>query len=77
MNTRADPVQCLGEVAQVVQPGGTDVQPAGVAEGAAGFAGVADERGDRTVAREQAADDLAADTAGSADHGGGHRLSLR
>jgi hypothetical protein len=34
------------------------VQPAGFAEGAAGFAGVADERGDRIAAREYAADDL-------------------
>jgi hypothetical protein len=53
------------------------VQPAGFAEGAAGFAGVADERGDRIAAREYAADDLAADAAGSADHCGGHRVSFR
>ena len=39
------------------------MQPAGVAEGTAGLAGVADERGDRIAAREQAADDLAADAA--------------
>jgi hypothetical protein len=51
------------------------VQPAGFAEGAAGFTGVADERGDRLAAREQAADDFAAD-AGGADHRGGHRISL-
>ena len=44
------------------------MQPAGFAEGAAGFAGVADERGDRIAAREYAADDLAADAAGGADH---------
>ena len=37
------------------------MQPAGFAEGAAGFAGVADERGDRIAAREYAADDRAAD----------------
>jgi hypothetical protein len=48
-------------------------QAAGLAEGAAGFAGVADECGDRIAAREQAADDLAADAAGGADHRGGHR----
>jgi len=36
------------------------VQSAGFAEGAAGFAGVADERGDRIAAREYATDDLAA-----------------
>jgi hypothetical protein len=40
------------------------VQPAGFAEGAAGLAGVANQRGDRIAAREQAADDLAADAAG-------------
>jgi hypothetical protein len=53
------------------------VQPAGFAEGAAGFAGVANERGDRIAAREYAADDLAADAAGGADHCGGHRVSFR
>jgi hypothetical protein len=52
------------------------VQPAGVAEGTAGFARVADERGDCIAAREQAADDLAADAAGGADHSGAHRVSL-
>jgi hypothetical protein len=51
--------------------------PPGFAEGAAGFAGVTDERGDRITAREHAADDLTADTAGRADHSGGHRASLR
>jgi len=56
---------------------GTDAQPAGFAEGAAGFAGVANERGDRIAAREYAADDLAADAAGGADHCGGHRVSFR
>ena len=53
------------------------MQPAAFAEGPAGLAGVADERGNRIAAREQAADDLAADTAGGADHCGAHRLSLR
>jgi hypothetical protein len=53
------------------------VQPAGFAEGVAGFAGIADERGDRIAAREFAADDLAADAAGGADHCGGHRVSFR
>ena len=67
----------LGEVARVIQAGGTDVQPAGFAEGAAGFAGVADEHGDRIAAHEYAADDLAADAAGGADHCGGHRVSFR
>ena len=43
----------------------------------AGFAGVANERGDRITAREYAADDLAADAAGGADHCGGHRVSFR
>jgi hypothetical protein len=49
--------------------------PVGFAKGAAGFAGVANERGDRIAAREYAADDLAADAAGGADHCGGHRGS--
>jgi hypothetical protein len=40
------------------------VQPVRFAEGAAGFAGVANERGDCIAAREYAADDLAADAAG-------------
>jgi hypothetical protein len=53
------------------------VQPAGFAEDAAGFAGVANERGDRIAAGEYAADDLAADAAGGADHCGGHRVSFR
>jgi len=53
------------------------VQPGGFAEGAAGFAGVANKRGDRLAAREYAADDLAADAAGGADHCGGHRFSFR
>ena len=66
-----------GKVARVVQARGTDVQPAGVAEDAAGLAGVANERGDRIAAPEHAADDLAADTAGGADHCGGHRVSFR
>lgn len=44
------------------------MQPAGFAEGAAGFAGVANERGDRTAARQYATDDLAADAAGGADY---------
>jgi hypothetical protein len=39
--------------------------------------GVADQRGDRGAAREQAADDLAADAAGGADHCGAHRVSFR
>jgi hypothetical protein len=39
------------------------VQAAGFAEGAAGFAGVANERGHGIAAREHAADDLAADPA--------------
>ena len=42
------------------------MQPEGFGEGAAGFAGVANERGDRLAVREQAADDLAADAAGGA-----------
>jgi hypothetical protein len=50
--------------------GGTDVQPAGLAEGAAGFAGVADERHIRIAVRQDAADDLAADATGGADHCG-------
>ena len=41
--------------------GGTDAQPVGVAEDAARFIGVANERSDRVAAREDAADDLAAD----------------
>jgi hypothetical protein len=53
------------------------VQPAWFAEGAAGLAGVADERGDRITAREYAANGLAADAAGGADHCGGHRVSFR
>jgi hypothetical protein len=53
------------------------VQPAWFAEGAAGFVGVADERGDRIATREYAADDLTANTAGGADHCGGHRVSFR
>jgi hypothetical protein len=52
------------------------VQPAGFAEGAAGFAGVANQRGDRIAAREQAADDLTAGAAGNANHCGGHRVSF-
>ena len=75
MNTARNPVQCLSKVARVVQARGTDAQPAGLAEDAAGFAGVANERGDRIAAREYAADDLAADAAGGADHCGGHRVS--
>jgi hypothetical protein len=51
MNTVPIPPQCLGKVARVVQAGGTDAQPAGFAEGAAGLAGVAYERGDRIAAR--------------------------
>jgi hypothetical protein len=73
----ADPVKRLGEVGRIVQAGGTDVQPARVAEGAVGFAGVADKRGDLIAAHEQAAHDLAADVARSADHCGGHRVSSR
>jgi hypothetical protein len=53
------------------------VQPAGFAEGVAGLAGVADERSDRIAAREQAADDLAADATGGADHRAAHRVSFR
>jgi len=53
------------------------VQPRWVAEGAPGLAGVAHERGDRLAAREDAADDLAPDAAGGADHRGGHRVSFR
>jgi hypothetical protein len=53
------------------------VQPVEFAEGAAGFDGVANERGDRLAAREYAADDLAADAAGGADHCGGHGVILR
>jgi hypothetical protein len=53
------------------------VQPVGFAEGAAGLGGVADERGDRIAAREDATDDLAADATGGADHCGGHRISFR
>jgi hypothetical protein len=49
------------------------VQSVRFPEGAAGFVGIADERGDRIAAREYAADDLAADAAGGADHGSGHR----
>ena len=60
----------------VVEARGTDVQPAGFAEGAAGFAGVANKRGDRVAAREQAVDDLAADPAGGAGHRGAHRVFL-
>jgi len=52
MNNRADPVQCLGKVTRAVQARGTDAQPVGFAEGAAGFAGVADQRGDRIAAGE-------------------------
>jgi hypothetical protein len=43
----------------------------------AGLAWVADERGDRIAAHEQAADDLAADAAGGADHCGAHRVCFR
>jgi hypothetical protein len=50
--------------------------PPGSAEGAAGFARVTDQRGDRIAAREYAGDDLAADAPGGADHGGGHRVPL-
>src|SRR5262249_47876888 len=39
--------------------------------------GVANERGDHIAAREHAADDLAADAAGGADHRRGHRVSFR
>jgi hypothetical protein len=53
------------------------VQPAGFAEGAAGFHGVTNERGDRLAAREYATDDLAANAAGGPDHCGGHRISFR
>jgi hypothetical protein len=53
------------------------VQAVGFAEGAAGFVGVANERSDRIAAREDAADDLAADAAGGADHCGSHRVSFR
>jgi hypothetical protein len=53
------------------------VQSAGFAEGAAGLAGIADERGDRIAALKQAADDLAADAAGGADHCGAHHASFR
>ena len=77
MNTVRDPVKCFGKVAGVVQARGTDVQSVGFAEGAAGFVGVANERGDRVATHEEAADDLAADAAGGAEHGGGHRVSLR
>jgi hypothetical protein len=69
----ADPVECLREVARVGQARGTDVQSVRFPEGAAGFVGIADERGDRIAAREYAADDLAADAAGGADNGSGHR----
>jgi hypothetical protein len=62
---------------RIVQARGTDVQPVGFAERVAGFVGVANERGDRIAAREEAADDLAADAAGGADHCGCHRVSFR
>jgi hypothetical protein len=52
------------------------VQPVGFAEGAAGLVRIANERGDRIAACEHAADDLAADAAGGADHRGGHRVSF-
>jgi hypothetical protein len=51
------------------------VQPVAFAEGAAGFAGIANERGHRFAAREYAADDLAADATGGANHCGGHDVS--
>ena len=51
--------------------------PPRLPKGPAGLAGVADQRGDRIAAREQAADNLAADTTGGADHRGAHRVSLR
>jgi uncharacterized protein (DUF2252 family) len=73
---RADPVKCLGKIAWVGKARGTDVQAAGVGEGTAGFARVANERGDRIAAGEYAADDLAADAAGGADHRGGHRVCI-
>jgi hypothetical protein len=53
------------------------VQPVAFAEGAAGFVEIANERDDRIAAREYAADDLAADAAGGADHCGRHRGSFR
>ena len=62
---------------RVVQAGGTDVEPIEFAERAAGFVRVANERRDRISAREQAADDLAPDATGGADHRGGHRVSFR
>src|SRR5215475_7528535 len=49
------------------------MQPAGLAEDAARFARVANERSDRIAAREHAADDFAADAAGGADNCSGHR----
>jgi hypothetical protein len=52
----------------------TDVQPTLFAEGVAGFAGVANQCGNRLTAREYAANDLAADTSRSADDCGGHRV---
>ena len=73
---QTDPVKCLGEVVRIVQARSTDMQPVGFAEGATRFIGVANERGDRIAAREKAADDLAADVAGGADHCGGHRVML-
>jgi hypothetical protein len=51
--------------------------PPGSPKGAAGLAGVANKRGDGLAAREHAADDLAADAAGGADHRGGDRVSSR
>ena len=53
------------------------MQAVGFAEDVAGFAGIANERGDRIAAPEQAADDLAADAAGGADHGGDHGVPFR
>jgi len=74
---RADPVECRGQVARVIQTRAADVQPTRFAEGAAGLAWVTNQGGDRIAARECAADDLAADAAGGADHRGGHRFSFR
>src|SRR5262249_36584022 len=73
---RADPVEGAGEVAGVVEARGTDVQARGCTQELAGLLWVANERSDLIAAREQAADDLAADAAGGADHRSRHRVSI-
>jgi len=72
-----DPLKSLGDVPPVVQACGTDMQSVRFAEDAAGFVAVTNECSYCVAAVEKAADDFAADVAGSADHCRGHPVSFR